>query len=236
MFLQNFNKDSYNISFSKENQIYEEFVTNYLMVEVKKNINIKNYCNFIITGGQTAKSLYKYWDEFKPWPHNKVRYCLSDERTVKTSSELSNYRMIKKILFKNKKNINNLFNIYQKDKMENISYNLDKYLLEGIDLTLLSLGNDGHFASIFPDTGQIYKPGNIINTFGNETNRYSISSSIIKKSKKIFVLVSGVSKARALKKIFRSDGNIDKYPAKVLIKSKWLLNFDAANYLNIYNS
>ena len=36
MFLQNFNKDSYNISFSKENQIYEEFVTNYLMVEVKK--------------------------------------------------------------------------------------------------------------------------------------------------------------------------------------------------------
>ena len=236
MFLQNLNKDSNNILFAKETELYEEFVTNYLMIEVKKNINIKNYCNFIITGGQTAKSLYKYWGEFKPWPHNKVRYCLSDERTVKTSSELSNYRMIKKILFKNKNNIDNLFNIYQKNKIENISYNFDKYMLKGIDLTLLSLGSDGHFASIFPDTGQIYKPGNIINTYGNETNRYSISSSIIKKSKKIYVLVSGVSKARALKKIFSSEGNIDRYPAKVLTKSKWLLNFDAASYLNLDNT
>tara|TARA_Y200000002_G_scaffold361470_1_gene347611 strand:+ start:1068 stop:1778 length:711 start_codon:yes stop_codon:yes gene_type:complete len=236
MFLQNQKIKFNNILVSNKNQLYEEFVTNNLKIEVKKNINIKNNCNFIITGGQTARSLYLYWDENKPWPHSKVNYCLSDERAVKNSSELSNYRMIKKALFKNRENINNLFNVYQKSKMKNISYNFDKYMLQGIDLTLLSLGSDGHFASIFPDTGQIYKPGKIINTFGNETNRYSISSSIVKKSKKIYVLVAGVSKAKALKKIFSSDGNIDKYPAKVLTKSKWLLNFDAANYLNLDNA
>ena len=37
MFLQNLNKDSYNILFAKENELYEEFVTNHLMIEVKKN-------------------------------------------------------------------------------------------------------------------------------------------------------------------------------------------------------
>ena len=225
-----------NIISAEKNMTFESYVTKILRTEIKKNINIKNYCNFIITGGNTAGKLYNYWAIKNPWVHYKVKYCLSDERRVKINHDDSNYNMVKKNLFKNKKKISNFFYLNENKSLKIISDNFMQYINKEIDLTLLSIGNDGHFASIFPNTGQIFKKGAIIHTYGNGINRLSLSANILKNSKKIFILVSGRQKAKILFDIINTKKNIDEQPAQILLKSKWILDYEASNYLKKLNS
>ena len=45
----------------------------------------------MLTGGNTAKQLYKHWTEAKPWNHREVRNFFGDESCVTPDHQDSNY-------------------------------------------------------------------------------------------------------------------------------------------------
>ena len=53
----------------------------------------------MLTGGNTAKQLYKHWTDVKPWNHREVRNFFGDESCVTPDHQDSNYCMMKNALF-----------------------------------------------------------------------------------------------------------------------------------------
>ena len=196
------------ISHQNANQRYEEFVTDKLKIEILKYLNNYNKCNFIITGGHTAKKIYKYWSNINPWPHSKMKYCLSDERVVKENDINSNFGMVKNILLTSEKQHKNLFNLNQNLEISRLEIKYNEFIKSKIDLVLLSLGEDGHFASIFPKTEHVYSHQTIIETEHGNMKRISLTYQEIKKSDKLYILVSGKKKGEVGKPINKSLNNV----------------------------
>jgi 6-phosphogluconolactonase len=92
------------------------------------------------------------------------------------------------------------------------------------DLLLLSLGEDGHIASLFPGTKEINKKTNIdliLKKKGH--NRLTITPKVIEASKNKIVFVQGMKKIDKFNEILSSNKNILAYPAHLLEDASWFL-------------
>ena len=76
-----------------------ELATSVITSTVKTHITAKGICTLMLTGGNTAKQLYKHWTEAKPWNHREVGNFFGDESCVTPDHQDSNYCMMKNALF-----------------------------------------------------------------------------------------------------------------------------------------
>lgn len=108
--------------------------------------------HFVVSGGTTPAQCFSCLSEYKlPW--EKVGVSLSDERWVPRDHEDSNERMIRESLLVNKAKAAKLLPVYQKDmsadeRCDSLQSHFPK---NGFACTLVGMGGDGHFASLFPD-------------------------------------------------------------------------------------
>jgi 6-phosphogluconolactonase/glucosamine-6-phosphate isomerase/deaminase len=99
-----------------------------------------------------------------------------------------------------------------------------------LDILILTIGDDGHIASIFSD----YKIKNSNDKIAfvdsdlknkNFHSRITITPHVILKAKQIFVLAPTEKKRAVMKKILESQGNINyTYPGSLAIRGTWLLS------------
>jgi len=92
------------------------------------------------------------------------------------------------------------------------------------DIVLLTLGDDGHIASIFNYSDVLFdkKSKFFISNKNNESfSRISMTPNFIKKSRKIYLLVYGKKKITLFKSIIKKKYN--KYPVNLIIKQSLCL-------------
>jgi len=106
----------------------------------------------MLTGGYTAKQLYQHWAVSKPWNHSKIVYFFGDKRCVPPDHQDSNYGMVKRSLFPKGTPIGCKVIRMEGElsEREAPARNYEQMLPESIDILLLSVGSDGHIASLFP--------------------------------------------------------------------------------------
>ncbi len=189
------------VTFLDEVQI-EKFFKNFFE-------NNKTY-NLILASGNTIEGLVK---KIFPFPNQCVsvfNIFLSDERCVKLNSIHSNSYRFKRIFKNYSSNLKlHLPSSSNKDWYKICKEYSSNYPKE-VHLTLLSLADDGHFASIWP--GYNIKEDNSFNlipkelSFGKYT-RMSISLKKINSSKKVILLVFGNKKNLLLKKILKDKNH-----------------------------
>ena len=147
----------------------------------------RNRNSIIISGGNTIKDLLK---DYKHKIFCK-KILLSDERLVKKNSNLRNDKffksLIKKKIIKHKQFIN--YN-YQELDEKKINTFINKISKLKFDYALLSLGNNGHFASIFKINNTKKNFYSIKNSPKYPKRRVTLSLDKISKCKKIFFLAS----------------------------------------------
>lgn len=111
-------------------------------------------------------------------------------------------------------------------------------IFPSFDIILLGLGEEGHTASLFPDSSAIEENQRwVVSTYVEKLKAYRITLTfpVINSAKHIIFLVAGSNKAEILIKIFAENQN--NIPAKKVNpkngKLIWLLDKDAASLLDV---
>jgi len=199
---------------------WKKSVIDVLDDKIKSQIAKSHYCNVMLTGGSTAKSLYENWAQslIRCGP---INFYWGDERFLPQSDKNNNYNLALRSLFKVKNNKLSLFPINTDlNSAIEAAEKYDKALPDKIDILLLSLGEDGHIASLFPFSQSLkVSDKKVISVTGPAPfkERISITKSVIENASFVLVLVVGKSKGEALKLAFSDNATHESSPI-LLIK------------------
>ena len=165
-----------------------------IIKQIEKIFNKKT--PIIISGGNTIKQLLKSYN--KKICNKKI--LISDERLVKTDSKLRNdiffKKLIKKKILKSGQLINYKLGIFDRKELDNLSNKVNKTKFYN---AILSLGSNGHFASIF-NSRQEFKDFYFINNSPKfPKNRVTVSLKKISKCNKIYFIASRKNKKNEIK-------------------------------------
>ena len=196
----------------------------FIINEINKDISNEPY-RILLTGGRSAANLYKHINIADIIKFNNIEFYFGDERCVSPDHKDSNYRNAKKNLFNN--NItDNIFRIKAETSFpEKETARYSKLLNKKIDLLLLSLGEDGHIASLLPNAKELknFQDNVLFLPRTLEVNRITIGPKIIKKAKKIIILVSGKNKKLHIANLNKSM-NTNELPARLIKNGIWLID------------
>ncbi len=213
-----------------------------IVAESNKSVAEKNIFTIALSGGSTPKLLFQLLAK-SPYKNNipwkKIIFAFGDERFVPHSSEESNYKMAMEFLFTlvavPKKNILAVSTSKITPALSALDYEkqLKKYISKKnpFDLVLLGIGEEGHTASIFPQSRLLVEKKHWVKEIWVEEKkmeRISFTMPFINQAKIIAFLVSGPSKAAIVKKIFSKAGaHLPAALAKATENTYWFLDEDA---------
>ena len=105
----------------------------------------------------------------------------------------------------------------------------------GPDLVLLGMGDDGHTASLFPNTEALNETKHraVANRVGKlNTWRITMSAPFINRAREVVVLVAGAGKAKRLAEVLEGPRELQRLPVQLIApalgKLTWIVDAAAA--------
>jgi len=202
---------------------------NQLDVTITQNIEQKGKCSIMLTGGRCASLLYKEWSKYinDSQHQNRLEFYFGDERCVSPDHAESNYRMVMADLFPNE--IPAGMSVHRmKAEGEDLQASLDAYsqrLPDEIDVLLLSVGEDGHIASLFPQSASLHEHSRqVIAITGPKApyQRLTITPKVIQSASHVFVMAIGEQKRAVYEKALQDPEDIDSLPARLVLNRNWI--------------
>ena len=202
----------------------------------------------VLAGGSTPKATYEALaqDHADRLDWSKVHVFFGDERTVRPDHEDSNYRMVRETLLSHIR-VGSVHRMRCELPATEAAADYEEQLREffgtngvpAFDLILLGLGEDGHTASLFPETSALDVTDRwvVVNpVLKLETSRLTLTIPVINAAKSVTFLVVGEDKAKALKEILEGDADPRAYPAKFVRPEggdlTWMVDRAAARLLD----
>lgn len=223
------------------------FAAEHFLSLAEKMIQIQGYFAVALSGGSTPQAIFHKIAESEKrnqidW--SSVLLFWSDERAVPMDDPDSNYGMAMRsgfgsLPFKRE----NIFRMEAEKEIENAALNYEKKIREKIpnqvfDLVMLGMGEDGHVASLFPNTEGLQAVNRLV--IANyipqkETWRMSLTFEAINASHCTAIYVIGKNKAEIAAQALSEKGQ--KLPAFSIgtstHKALWILDHDAAEHLGL---
>jgi len=200
-----------------------------------------------LSGGSTPKTIYNllssspYKEEIQ-W--EKVWLFWGDERSVPATDPDSNYKMAMDTGFANMPiPKGQIFRMKgESDIEQNASAyesSLKKVLKERpLDLIILGMGEDGHTASLFPQTEALKAENRlVVANYVPQKNtwRMTLTYEAINQAGNIVIYVIGAAKKETVKEVFKSEEDFERYPIQKIgtkeHKALWILDEQAASEL-----
>jgi len=182
--------------------------------------------NFVVGGGTTPAACFELLSGYElNW--DKIKVALSDERWVPNDHEDSNERLVRETLLQNEAIAGRLLSIYQDDlSVEECCDALQSEIpANGFACSMLGMGTDGHFASLFPDAdcleaglqldnARFYMP---VRTTASPHPRISMTLSALLASDEILLFFYGEEKLA----VYENAHTVDKtYPVTALLEQQ----------------
>jgi 6-phosphogluconolactonase len=182
-----------------------------------------------LAGGSTPRSLYsmlassEFVDRIS-WP--QVYLFWSDERCVPPDHADSNYRMANESLISRVPiPVGNIHRMEGEGEPKTSASRYEAVLkrvlqlsdkgIPRFDLVLLGMGEDGHTASLFPDSEALQETKRLVTAVYVEklkSYRFTLTLPVLNHAANVFFLVAGESKAGILRKVFLGNDGPEKYP------------------------
>ena len=177
-----------------------------------------------LPGGRSIPPLLNHLRKFNiKW--DKVHVFSVDERLVPYNDPENNFRLIKSGLsgFIPKKNFHPFILEDNKEKICLKKYEDEIKKFNGLyDILVVSIGEDGHIGSLFPNHPSIKDKSDFYIIVENSpkppTRRMSISTNMVLRSEACVNLITGIQKKYALTKLLEDDFNYIDCPAKLTLK------------------
>ena len=178
--------------------------------------------SLMLTGGRAAKKLYEHWSNENLFSDSKSNFYFGDERCVQPDHSESNYGMVMKTLFASGVP-QGCFVHRIKGEQANLESEIARYssiLPESLDVILLSVGEDGHIASIFPNSEVVHEETAIVSHVCAPKipqERLTVTPKVLKLAKKIIVLVCGATKGKVVARALKQPENVQELPIAIVM-------------------
>ena len=190
--------------------------SNTLLNLISSEINDSENYSLGLSGGSTPKLFYELFAE-KYKDYSNIYLWTVDERHVDINDEKSNQRMINSIFCNS--NLNIIEYSYEEDPGHSAKNYTTKVLskFDKFNAAILGVGEDGHIASLFPDTTALNadEKGFVHNEV-NVLTRWRVTSTfeLLKNVEHVYLLVTGDNKKEIIEKI----GKENDLPVNKLIR------------------
>ncbi|UER68008.1 6-phosphogluconolactonase [Borrelia sp. BU AG58] len=215
---------------NKESDLNRRFFDFFLSSVSQNDFNSIGIC-----GGRNIVPLLTVFDE-NNYSLKKSHFFLVDERCVDLGSNESNFKLLSegffsKMIDKNLIHSSNLhpFIYNEFDEASSVhNYNIEfNSRFTRLDISILSVGEDGHIASLFPSRGLLFSE---MEGYQYEydapkfpSKRISLTPKSLRLSKSCVLLFMGEEKRGALENFLNSKVSLKECPAKILEGSSRLL-------------
>ena len=237
---------SHKITIAQTDSEWVETAVNIIISQADQAIREHGVYTLVLSGGSTPRPIYQELassNNQSALDWRRIYIFWGDERCVPPTDQESNYLMAKTALLDwIPIPATNVFRIQgelrPEDAAQNYQQQIDQFFLgkeKRFDTTLLGLGEDGHTASLFPNTtglGEVKRwvvPN--LNPYQN-TDRITLTFPAINNSRNILFLVKGAEKAEIVADILKHPNSPPQYPAKRITGKEnppdWILDKAAA--------
>ena len=203
-----------------------------------------------LAGGNTPRRVYELLvtDRFKnriDWP--QVYLFFGDERSVPPDHPESNYRTVYESLISQvpipPKNVHRIVGEGNPNENARAYENQLRTFFAGLSwprfaLVLLGMGEDGHTASLFPNSAALQEMSRWVVPTKNEQSgqdRITLTVPVFNHARHVTFLVTGKKKAQRLKEVLRPEPGSGQLPAQAIKpidgSVEWLVDAEAASLL-----
>ena len=199
-----------------------------IQAALSRRLELQQTASLIVSGGTTPSRCFELLAE-TPLDWERVHVLLSDERWVPPNDDASNERLVRETLLQGQAADATLWPLYA----EGTDIAEHCVVLDGTIKTLpipfacclLGMGEDGHFASLFPDAANLGQGLDHegpemclpVTTAASPHPRISLTLTALSRSDEIVLLMFG-DKKREVYEQAKTSGNT--YPVAQLIKQK----------------
>jgi 6-phosphogluconolactonase len=222
------------------------------VARAEDTINERGRFAVTLAGGSTPKATYEalaqgYADKLD-W--SRVHVFFGDERTVHPDDEDSNYRMVRETLL-SRVRVGSVHRMRCELPPSEAAAAYERELREffeasdeppSFDRILLGLGEDGHTASLFPETSALEVTDRWVvanPVLKLEAMRLTLTVPVINAAKAVTFLVAGENKAETLQEILEGDADPRGCPAKFIRPEggdlTWMVDRAAAGSLEKFS-
>ena len=192
---------------------------------IKKQLKTENRAGIVVSGGSTPGECFDVLSR-KLLPWSDVTIIPSDERWVDATHADSNERLIRSRLRQNLASDARILPLYRPDRSaETAVRRLDSDLRDLLPFAsvLLGMGEDGHFASLFPDFDDLataLNPDNAklctpVKTAASPYQRMSLTLAALRQTQHTALLIFGETKRQVFEQAINGEGD---YPIEQLLK------------------
>lgn len=236
-----------NVRVYEDKQELAEAAASHFAARATEAIKERGRFTVALAGGSTPETTYEvlardYADGID-W--SRIHVFFGDERAVPPDHEDSNYRMAREALLDHIP-VGSVHRMHGELPPEEAAVSYEDELREffgsdsipSLDLIMLGIGEDGHTASLFPNTPALdvadrWAVENPVEKL--DTVRLTLTAPVINAARSVNFLVAGEGKAEALREILEGDADPHEYPAKFIKPTGgpvWMVDRTAASQLS----
>lgn len=216
------------------------FATSHWIHSAQQAIQQRGKFAVALSGGSTPKAIYQELSHVKDLDWSKVYLFWSDERSTPPTHPDSNYKMAMESFGKLPIPPNQIFRMQAEDHIEQNAKDYEakirRYLGNHLfDLVMLGVGEDGHTASLFPNTEALKVEDRLVvpnYVEAHKTWRMTFTFSCINQSAKTAFYALGASKQTIVPQVLSAPIQ-SPYPASRIGTAEhpalWILDQAAAS-------
>lgn len=215
--------------YKKSNSEFNNFTADFLLNKLTELQNKKEKNNIALSGGNTPLPILDILKNHSvQW--NKFNFFIVDERCVNLNDPSSNFGNIKKVFFDHipsnnysilQDNLSIKESLDQYIEIINNKLRLDETGIPIFDLIILGMGEDGHIASLFPETKALdEKKKIVVENFVPKlkSSRLTMTFPILENALEIIVFIKGRAKEQIFNQLYSEKSK--NYPILKLVKAK----------------
>lgn len=213
-----------------------ETAARHIAQAIERAIDDHGRATLMLAGGNTPRAVYRRLalDPNVAW--DKVEIFFGDERAVPPGDPQSNYQMARESLLDAVPvPSNRIFRMEaERPDREAAAEEYARRLPERLDLVILGIGEDGHTASLFPESPALREHGRkVVTVVGPKAppHRLTVTPPVIAAAREKIILVSGTGKSGAVARALEGPDQPVECPAQLARDGIWIMDHAAASGL-----